>query len=359
MKYTKRDKKLSLFYFMIFINMIKQTWNIDGEEKVRILNLHESATKNLYLLNEQDDELEIQKNIPKNVSFSFPLKSVNKPNVLDARTDDNGNVYVQWENEWHKIPTIQDIELPKFWPNDNYALDGVDEWEWINTFNRYINKAFQPDLRVYIPAYDKFGYSLHFLIYELVNIKKPKDRIAAEDFIQADDNKFVEAAKNYYIVKGSDMPIGSRVPMNVPITPPEILKKETPIELNISNPFNYNDVTLTPEGQSEFNKFVENLKKYLKYYSGNVEVITSSSIDDDPKTKESYNLKLSQRRAESIINELKNKLGQTTLNFVAKPIGQTEQFAPGLKWPEEKDQNKTGPNRRLIIKLPKISIPQE
>jgi len=38
---------------MIFINMIKQTWNIDGEEKVRILNLHESATKNLYLLNEQ------------------------------------------------------------------------------------------------------------------------------------------------------------------------------------------------------------------------------------------------------------------------------------------------------------------
>ena len=129
--------------------------------------------------------------------------------------------------------------------------------------------------------------------------------------------------------------------------------------MNISNPFNYNDVTLTPEGQSEFNKFVENLKKYLKYYSGNVEVITSSSIDADPKTKESYNLKLSQRRAESIINELKNKLGQTTLNFVAKPIGQTEQFAPGLKWPEEKDQNKTAPNRRLIIKLPKISIPQE
>ena len=193
----------------------------------------------------------------------------------------------------------------------------------------------------------------------MVNIRKPKDRIAAEEFIQADDNKFVEAAKNYYIVKGSDIPIGSRVPMNVPIIPPEILKKETPIELNISNPFNYDDVTLTPEGQSEFNKFVENLKKYLKYYSGNVEVITSSSIDADPKTKESYNLKLSQRRAESIINELKNKLGQTTLNFVAKPIGQTEQFAPGLKWPEEKDQNKTAPNRRLIIKLPKISIPQE
>ena len=33
--------------------MIKQTWNISNEEKFRILNLHESATKNLYLVNEQ------------------------------------------------------------------------------------------------------------------------------------------------------------------------------------------------------------------------------------------------------------------------------------------------------------------
>lgn len=35
--------------------MIKQTWNIDSEEKMRILNLHESATKNLYLLKEQSN----------------------------------------------------------------------------------------------------------------------------------------------------------------------------------------------------------------------------------------------------------------------------------------------------------------
>jgi hypothetical protein len=33
--------------------MIKQTWNIGSEEKSRILNLHESATKNLYLIKEQ------------------------------------------------------------------------------------------------------------------------------------------------------------------------------------------------------------------------------------------------------------------------------------------------------------------
>lgn len=34
--------------------MIKQTWSIDSNERVRILQLHENATKNLYLLNEQD-----------------------------------------------------------------------------------------------------------------------------------------------------------------------------------------------------------------------------------------------------------------------------------------------------------------
>jgi len=38
---------------MIFINMIKQNWNIETEEVKRILMMHESATKNQYLLKEQ------------------------------------------------------------------------------------------------------------------------------------------------------------------------------------------------------------------------------------------------------------------------------------------------------------------
>ena len=37
----------------IFITMIKQNWNISTDEAKRILMLHESATKNLYLVNEQ------------------------------------------------------------------------------------------------------------------------------------------------------------------------------------------------------------------------------------------------------------------------------------------------------------------
>jgi hypothetical protein len=34
--------------------MIKQSWNISSEEKYRILNIHETATKKLYLINEQN-----------------------------------------------------------------------------------------------------------------------------------------------------------------------------------------------------------------------------------------------------------------------------------------------------------------
>jgi len=37
----------------IFISMIKQNWNISTDEARRILMMHEGATKNLYLVNEQ------------------------------------------------------------------------------------------------------------------------------------------------------------------------------------------------------------------------------------------------------------------------------------------------------------------
>lgn len=58
---VKRDKKLSLFFYPDIYNklysMIKQTWEISNEERNRILSLHESATKNLYLMSEQGAEV--------------------------------------------------------------------------------------------------------------------------------------------------------------------------------------------------------------------------------------------------------------------------------------------------------------
>jgi hypothetical protein len=47
--------------------MIKQTWNINEDEKNRILNLHETATKKLYLIKE-----DVTEPIKFNISNSFP-----------------------------------------------------------------------------------------------------------------------------------------------------------------------------------------------------------------------------------------------------------------------------------------------
>lgn len=54
--------------------MIKQTWNISSGEKLRILRLHESATKNLYLIKEQ--EINPQDN--ENIVYSRDEKDPNR-----------------------------------------------------------------------------------------------------------------------------------------------------------------------------------------------------------------------------------------------------------------------------------------
>ena len=87
--------------------MIKQTWNINEDEKLRILNLHESATKNLYLIKEQeilgkDNQNAIRSN-DKNDKFTYlvfqPQTSTrvvdidwNEPYIVVA--DDEINAYV-------------------------------------------------------------------------------------------------------------------------------------------------------------------------------------------------------------------------------------------------------------------------
>jgi outer membrane protein OmpA-like peptidoglycan-associated protein len=63
---------------------------------------------------------------------------------------------------------------------------------------------------------------------------------------------------------------------------------------------------------------------------------------------------LSKKRAETIASLLKNSLPGIKLNFIPNGIGETDQFAPGKKWPKVTNQNETAPNRRLIIKLPQI-----
>ena len=130
---------------------------------------------------------------------------------------------------------------------------------------------------------------------------------------------------------------------------------EKPFELNIESPFEFDKVTLSNDAKLAFNKFIESVKENYSNVQGDVEVICSASIDGAPDQKRiDYDMNLSKKRAEAIVSILKASLPGTKLNFIPKGIGQTDQFAPGKKYPEVRDVNQTAPNRRLIIKLPKI-----
>jgi outer membrane protein OmpA-like peptidoglycan-associated protein len=138
--------------------------------------------------------------------------------------------------------------------------------------------------------------------------------------------------------------------------------KDTPFELNIESPFKFNEVNLTDEAQKEFIDFIKSIKTNYSDATGDVEVISSASIDGDPegkvasgKTRKVYDMELSKKRAETIVSTLKNNLPGIKLNFIPNGIGQTDQFAQGKKWPKVTNQNETAPNRRLIIKLPQIT----
>ena len=71
-------------------------------------------------------------------------------------------------------------------------------------------------------------------------------------------------------------------------------------------------------------------------------------------TREQYDMDVSKRRSEAIANILTTQVGIDTLKFVPQGIGETDQYDPGKKWPEIKDNKLTAGNRKLIIKLPKL-----
>jgi outer membrane protein OmpA-like peptidoglycan-associated protein len=142
---------------------------------------------------------------------------------------------------------------------------------------------------------------------------------------------------------------------------PDDTPEDTPFELNIESPFKFNETNLTDDAKQEFADFIKSIKTNYSDATGDVEVISSASIDEDPEGKlktgqkrKDYNMDLSKKRAETIASLLKNSLPGIKLNFIPNGIGETDQFAKGKKWPEVKDENQTAPNRRLIIKLPKI-----
>jgi hypothetical protein len=127
--------------------MIRQTWNIDTEEKLRILNLHESATKNLYLINEQ-----LTSNNPFTIDFesafdsgqyNFTLKYMNVVNDSVIKISD----YIKGKNlkNFKLVITPGESQVPN---PKGFEQKGSLATERAKVLKKYLETALPPILNM-------------------------------------------------------------------------------------------------------------------------------------------------------------------------------------------------------------------
>jgi outer membrane protein OmpA-like peptidoglycan-associated protein len=354
--------------------MIKQTWNISEDEKNRILNLHESATKRMYLSEQNEVEPTSYYEID-GTGLKFKVR--------------DGKLYYAIVDE------VNDMVIPKIFMNGNVVDFKVDS----KTFELLPNKGFEnsiaitddywPDIEAAPNAkpqnYNNVDFKFIALLPNLRPIGTPRDKkmigrpiVYTASILEED----IEILESFGLTKSEDGSIspltyvkrgGNGVYVKLypsaghtsyysgePNPTPDPTPDPIPFELNIASPFIFNETNLTDDAKKEFKDFIESVKENYANVQGDVEVICSASIDGPPDQKRiDYDMNLSKRRAEAIVSILKTSLPGTKLNFIPKGIGQTDQFAKGKKYPNVKDENETAPNRRLIIKLPQIMKQQQ
>lgn len=336
--------------------MIKQTWEISNEEKNRIISLHESATNNFYLMSEQVEVTEwnlrgyvVSKEGGRYYVMLRPDTFTEIPTIEElsiviekSKSDRNKLVPIPSELTQNAL-TVGESMKDGSLRVGSVGNTGKETLEGSNL--RYC--AFSIERNA--PEFGQISFRGN--LYRsgvIIHLKKVREKIGTT----------ITFDKNYtdqFNIQLNDLSIGppSRKDQPTPIIPP--IERPKIFSFDIESPFDFDKTDLTPEAEKNFKEFIENIKKFYSNVSGDVTVTTSSSIDSDPSTKEQYNMELSKRRAQIIIDRLKRETGNKTLNFIPNPIGQTDQFAKGMKFPEVRDTNKTAPNRRLIIKLPEIS----
>jgi outer membrane protein OmpA-like peptidoglycan-associated protein len=364
--------------------MIKQNWNINEDEKNRILNLHESATKRLYL-SEQENEEVIDDSYYQIVNTPLYFK-INEGYLYCSVWDDRKNkeatpwTYIGGDLYNFKV-NYKSGELisDKGWGLNFKITD--EYWNEIGATS-LSSQGIRP-MQYNNVEYKLIAMSPPFsdkrLPHALDKTKVGVPTVYTAKIVAMDitllEGRYEESEDDtispvMYVKKGNKgiliqlFPgVSAKYFSNKP-TPetPEDIPTDIPFELNIESPFRFNETNLTDEAKQEFKDFIKSIKTNYSDATGDVEVISSASIDEDPEGKlktgqkrKDYNMDLSKKRAETIASLLKNSLPGIKLNFIPKGIGETDQFAKGKKWPDVTDENQTAPNRRLIIKLPQIT----
>lgn len=91
--------------------MIKQTWNINDDEKNRILSLHENATKNLYLIQEQEIKPIKQFNITN--SFKSGQYQLTSTSELDTAISEINTIVSKTPNvKYDVVVTSSESKVP-------------------------------------------------------------------------------------------------------------------------------------------------------------------------------------------------------------------------------------------------------
>jgi hypothetical protein len=127
--------------------MIKQTWNIDSEEKSRILNLHESATKNLYIIKEQ-----LTPNAPFTIDFetAFPSGQYNfTPKYMNVVNDSVTKIsdYIKGKNlkDFKLVITPGESQVPN---PKGFEQKGSLAMKRAEVLKKYLETALPPILNM-------------------------------------------------------------------------------------------------------------------------------------------------------------------------------------------------------------------
>lgn len=325
--------------------MIKQNWNIPTEEKLRILNLHETATKKLYL----SEQTEGQK--------SWRLCGY-------IIYEQGGKYFTQNEsNETIEIPRLSEVKGTITQGEivfDEITNNGIDLGQEMKTTMQCASKfpqaargyesffTYFDDLESMTPIYGVIGSMGQMQTGVSDFIDTPPQRDKDGVVVQ-----FKKSRSKSFMIEVSPAMVATLAKQN---TNPTIPPKKQPVVLNLQSPFVFDSINLTPEAEKEFIDFMQKLKQEYANVEGTVDVITTASIDGDPNkvlnngmTRRDYDLNLSRRRADEIVRRLNSESGVTSIKFVPKGIGQTNRYGPS--WPDANSTNETAPNRRLMIDL--------
>jgi len=268
--------------------MIKQTWEISNEERNRILSLHESATKNFYLVSEQLVKT------TKYRDLDVVLSS------LDPRIIQKLNEYsvIEWKNSAMK--TWRDGGVLKINP-------GYETKTFENSLNDMKKMMDEKSLQVFEKMENENRKFYYYVIIQYMGANQ-----------RGSNDPRAEGIFDRGGIKNKKIIVDDSVTIQEEITPPEAGKVSEPVmeqgysmitppEVQQPSLFQYNEAVMTPE--------------FIQYINETI----FGGIDQAIKEMSDELVKEGRKPADVWVNKLKITSSSSTI-----PNGKSERTFPGI-----------------------------